>query len=219
MKWITDYKTTLELPNIVGMDIAEAVDTLKGLGLKPVKVADEYDKNLPEGSVIWQIPTGGMKVKKGRTIRLAVSLGGQRVLLPELSGVILRQVEIELERMGLVVGDITYEHSEKLREETVINTIPPSQTILNKGDTVSLVVSKGAIERYVIVPNFIGYPVNEKLSKEVSKAGLIMGEIRIKRLPDVKRGTIFEQTPYSGQRVPRGTVIEFVANEGEYTEE
>ncbi len=64
------------LPEVVGMPLPEAVETLTRRGI-PVDRVDTLPSTLPEGTVIRQDPHGGMRIKEGRGVRLFVS-GGER---------------------------------------------------------------------------------------------------------------------------------------------
>lgn len=215
MPGVTRKTRTLVLPNVVGMRYEEATELLKKSGLKPVKIAEEYSSQQPSGAVLWQIPEGGIMVKRGRKIRLAVSLGTEKVIIPNLKGKSYRQGRIDLERMGLIIGKVDYEYSGEVDADNIISTAPAAQTVVNKGDTVNIVVSLGIITGKVVVPSFVGYPVTELLER-VKEAGLYADSscIKIRKIPTVKPGTVFQQSIYPGESVPRGTKIEFIVNEG-----
>lgn len=204
------------LPNVVGLEFDSAASTLERYGYKPVKVEQEYSNDIPEGHILWQRPEGGSIVKPGRKVMLCVSLGAEKIVVPNLRGVSYRQGIISLEKLGLTVGKIEYKYSDSITVDNIIATFPPAFSSLKKKDTVNLVVSLGVITGKVFVPSFVGYPVTGLLER-VRNAGLYADStcITVRKIPTMKPGIVFQQSLYPGEQVPRNTRIEFIVNEGE----
>lgn len=53
----------------------------------------------------------------------------------------------------------------KLRQDCVISTVPVKGEVLKKGDTVTLILSKGPEVKPVTVPTFVGLNIDEILAQ------------------------------------------------------
>ena len=96
------------VPNVVGKPVEVAQTTLKKLDLK-VSVDEIASDDVPAGEVISQTPIAGTNVKAKRIIHLTVSKGGSTMLIPDLKGLTLSQVNIVINmkqkvRIPSVVG-------------------------------------------------------------------------------------------------------------------
>jgi serine/threonine-protein kinase len=77
-------KAPLTLPNLVGQNVNDAQQTLRGMGL--VVQVEERDSNKPPGQVIEQNPPDGAGLEPGATVKLIVSKGPPQVLVPAVKG-------------------------------------------------------------------------------------------------------------------------------------
>ncbi len=62
------------LPEVVGLPVEDALDTLRLRGI-PIEKVDTIPSTQPPGTVVRQEPHGGMHIKEGRGVRLVVSGG------------------------------------------------------------------------------------------------------------------------------------------------
>lgn len=130
------------------------------------KVIDSvYDKNREKGTIIMQNPLPGAKVKMGRHIYLTlVAQLPEKVLMPNLKNLSLRQALVTLDSKGLVVGDLEY--VEYFARNAVIDQLiddepvePDTEVVV--GSQVSLVMGKGDALIKVPMPMLIGLTKNE----------------------------------------------------------
>lgn len=92
VKTTTHYMQT---PNVVGMPVKQAQDTLKKMGLVANLIGTE-------GQVKKQWPQPGVEVSEGTKMYLAVtSAGGQGLVMPDLTGVSMRETGDILTTLGL----------------------------------------------------------------------------------------------------------------------
>ncbi len=141
---ITAGKVTT-VPDITGMLLPEALDTLYAHSLLPDTGGSRYSE-LPEGTVLEVFPPPGMKVKTGRKIKLIVSRGTHKIEVPDVIGMDFELASQLLKQEGLVIGYTEYTFSENVSKNRVINIIPPPGTELSPGDTVRLSISLGQLE-------------------------------------------------------------------------
>jgi serine/threonine protein kinase len=86
------FGDTVSVPDVVELPQAEATATLKSAGFR-VEVDEVFDQGKETEVVIRQDPIGGMKVKKGRLVRIWVNKGQSSIWLPNLAGASEREAK------------------------------------------------------------------------------------------------------------------------------
>lgn len=145
----------IKVPDVVGMNKEEAIGKLSELNLNPVIQTSRYDERFGKDRVIFQKPLARTSVKENRRIYLTVSGGVQTVTMPFLINKTVRDAQINLERIGLVLDRI-----EEVESELPPNFIVEQQYLegkeLPKGTPVWIKVSIGPKIGMVRVPNILG---------------------------------------------------------------
>ena len=165
-----------------------------------------YDTNAPAGEVLAQSPAGGSRRKlsdSGEKCRLAltVSLGEERVMLPDLVGEDVRTAEAELRRLGFAVESRF--STGAYPEGCVLEMSPRGGRELPKGSRITLSVSAGAPAVTVTVPNVCGMERGEALTA-LWLSQLSVGEV-IEEDSAEAAGTVIRQSHPSGTVVMAGT--------------
>ncbi|RAK23324.1 serine/threonine-protein kinase [Anoxybacillus vitaminiphilus] len=143
---ITIYKSVgkkkIEFGNFIGEDIEDIEQTLRNQNFLLVE-RDEVYSDEPVGTIIAQSPSPGEKVVPDETeVTFTVSLGPEKITLKDLSGYTEKSVRDYAEEQGLYVL-VKYEHSDKVPEGLVISQTPKANAKLEKGATVTVIISKG----------------------------------------------------------------------------
>lgn len=148
----------LSVPSVIGQTETAATATLQGAGLRAT-VTSVTDA-APAGTVLTQNPPAGATVAGGATVTITVSAGfgsttpttptttgpstttgtGSTVTVPNLVGKNDLDASDELERLGLVVGDIT-EQASTQAEGTVLSQSPAAGTQVAADAEVGFVVA------------------------------------------------------------------------------
>ncbi len=92
------------VPKLVGLSPFEAERAGTASGLQVVVERQFYSADVPEGKIMTQMPPPGTKVRRGWAVRLAQSLGPQRVAIPDVTGGSERVAELNIRRRGLTSG-------------------------------------------------------------------------------------------------------------------
>src|SRR5882757_52369 len=74
------------VPKVVGMTPSEAERAGAAFGLDVVVERQYYSPEIAEGRILSQAPAAGVKVRRGWVLRVAQSLGPQRVAVPDVTG-------------------------------------------------------------------------------------------------------------------------------------
>lgn len=141
----------VRVPDVTNESYREARKELRKRGFKVVK-EKAYSTTVAKGYVITQSVTAGTKVKRPNkhTVRLSVSLGSRRgrpnvskgIKLRDLTGYTLRGVQDYANDNGLRL-QITEKNSDDVAKNNVISQNPAVGTVVHRGDTISVVISKG----------------------------------------------------------------------------
>lgn len=200
------------MPEIVGMDEPEAREALSklGLGMKVVerKPSDKYD----QGQVMTQDPEEGDKVDKNTTVKVTISSGKEEetVPVPELTGKSQSEAERALQAVGLKFKS-EFKHDSSVDSGLVISSDPGAGTKLGKGQTVVIYISQG--EETVSVPDL--RDKTESAARQALKdAGLTTGTVNSEYSDDVTKGKVMEQGTSVGQKVPKGSAVNFTVSKG-----
>ncbi|MGA9631530.1 MAG: PASTA domain-containing protein, partial [Candidatus Acidiferrales bacterium] len=194
------------MPNVVGVKAAKAQQMLAQRGIG-IRVEDRLYSALPLDAVIRQSPQANMQVKVGQNAHVVLSLGPQKVTIPELEDKSIRAAQIEMLREGLQLGEVSSAYLPEYPADVVIEQDPTPGTTHVTSPHVDLLVSLGPPPAAYVMPSLIGMPAAEAESK-LNAAGLRVAKLAAANVPNAVSGAIIDQTPASGQRVDPNTPIE-----------
>ncbi len=199
----------VNMPNLVGKNVAEATQMLSSRGLL-LRVADRVYSDLPINVVVRQTPPPGMLMKVSQQAHVILSLGQRQLTIPMLEGKSLRASRIELLRSGLQIGEISNVHfGEAPNDMVVIQNPRPGSSAASP--RVDLLVSEGAAESAYVTPHLIG--MNEgDANRRLDLAGL-RRKTNYVGAPQWPHGAVIDQTPLPGTRLSASVTVELtVAN-------
>ena len=206
-----EAKTT-EVPNVVGREESEAEEMLQDANLTVVHGEAQYSDDVDEGKVISSSPEAGTEVEEGTEVTIIVSLGAEPATVPELRGKQASEAESALSDAGLN-GSSSEEYSDDVPEGQVISqSIDPGEKV-DKGTTVSYVVSRGPETKYTNVPGLGGYKEDEA-RRRLENAGLKVGTVSEAYSNTVGEGYVIDQTASPGSSVEEGTSVGFTVSLG-----
>ncbi len=135
-------KRRVSVPQLHGTPTAQAVAELAAVGLRGRNAGEIEDPLAPSGTVSWQSPVVGTELPEGGIVRLGISVGPPRVLVPDLVELDLRSARTILEAAGLGVGTLDSAWS-AAPIGAVVRTRPEARGALRAGGTVDVTVSRG----------------------------------------------------------------------------
>jgi len=194
-------KAQVGLPNLVGQPLQQAQATLQQLGL--AAQTTEQESNQPAGTVLAQDPAPG-NVDAGSTVKLTVSKGVGQVAVPNVNGLDVVSATSQLSAAGLNVKQAR-EPSERVESGSVIRTDPGAGQTVDKGSTVTLVVSSGPPQ--VGVPMVVG--LTESAARDaLQAAGFLVAKADIDvPFNSAQAGTVVTQNPPPGTPAPKGSTV------------
>ena len=214
--WLSSTKEVKDVivPNVVGKETEKAIKELEKLGFKYTIESKESD-TVAEGLVIRTNPKAGSTRKKGDTITIIESLGGEYHYLEDYTGKDYTEIKAKLELIGVNVNiekkDVENKDEYKGKEQNIIDQKPiynkDEKKVLEKGDTVTLYIPN-IVNEYpdMIAENWslsdvMSFAEEYKINVSVlDKNGTIIPN---DKLNDFISASIIEQS-----RPPKDTIIE-----------
>lgn len=185
------------VPNFVGMNCDEVLEKYKD-DYNFILLDSIYARNFQEGSIYQQDPLPNSKVKKGRNLYyIKVSVAPERVMMPNLRNLSLRQAMVMLKANGLKVDELEFvEHfAQNAVVEQYLDTavIEPGQYV-EKGSALTLQVGYGVADRKTHLPNLL--TVNRSEVKTlINEASLNIGEEIFMDADDMDTYKVYKMEP------------------------
>lgn len=206
---VSSGANTIPMPELIGSTEADARALLKSEGFTgEITVEKVFDDKAPEGEVTAQDPPPGNEVPADAPIKLTVSDGPDKRVVPDVSGKTAVEATTELVNAGFTVSERN-EFSDSTDQGRVIGTDPKAGTELAKDAPVVIRISQG-IEQ-VTVPNVVGKMAADARN-ELKTAGFDVGEEqRALDDPDsTDDGKVVGQSPRGNSSAQRGSKITIV---------
>ncbi|MGH7967544.1 MAG: PASTA domain-containing protein [Limisphaerales bacterium] len=196
------------LPSLVGMPLEQARNTVRTLGLG-LEVEDRlYNDKIAADAVVSQMPGPGTSIKPRQDVHVLLSLGPQKVSVPDLIGRSLRAARITAVERGLTIGDVAALYWPQDQPYHVVAQDPPPATTDLQSPAVNFLVSLGPIPIAYLCPNFQNKPVG-MVRSELQQAGFQNIKVTQAQVQGALQGNIIQQLPLPGSKVTPETVFEF----------
>lgn len=200
----------IKVPDLVGMNIEEAKEKAEDLDLKieveKYKSSDKYKKDL----IISQDPDEGEKVRKGHIIKVVVSKGNVKGIVPDVVGKKEDEAKKMIEEYGFSLGKVKEKESDKPKG-TVIEQNPAAGKKVSGKTEIDLVISDGSGEGKVEVPNLIG--MSEASAKTaLENEGLKLGSVTTELNTNFGGEQIIWQSYNAGTKLKKGDKVDIKIN-------
>lgn len=208
------------VPNLVGKTVVEGQRAALSSGLEVQVERQYYSPTVPEGKIMSQVPDPGTKVRRGWQLRVAQSLGPQRVAIPDLSGETSRAAQLNIERRGLELGATATIPTASAPPAQVIAQSPPANASGVAAPRISLLLSAAPEPGAYLMPNLVGQSL-QSATEILQAAGMRVGTIRVTGSGSAPSPTpnpssdanptslILSQDPASGQKIIAGSAVNF----------
>ena len=191
---VSNGPTPVDVPDLSNKTKDEAAAALAGVKLNVGQVTTPYSETVDAGVVIDWGPKGQMH--HGDAVDLTVSGGPAPRTLPDLTAKTYDQAAQILTDLGLnPVQDSRYD--DDVPEGKIIGTRPAVGLSVDRGATVTIVLSKGRPP----VPDLDG------MTEAQAKAALEAVGLKLGNVFGLPGGKVFRQTVDAGSRVKSGTTV------------
>lgn len=209
LPWLVHQQSEVLVPDLSGRSLEEAESLLVGIGLRMQPGEEIADEKTPPGTVIGQSPPPLRSVRRGRPVTVVVSAGESSVRVPDLVGLSQRQAELALGRQGLRLGNVarTFDPSGAIG---IVAQRPAAGQEVTSDAVVGVLVREGHERVWHRMPNLVGNPM-VRVRDELARAGFEIRRVTFRPAGDEIPGTVLDQWPPAGSRIPTGGTIELVA--------
>ena len=198
------------VPSTVGANQSEVKAALTPLGLTSLVVEKRFSEDIGEGRVIQSIPEAGGRVDQGATVKLILSKGPERFILPQVAGLTIETARALIGKLPVALQPDSEEFNTKIPKGYVIESDPPSGEKVKRSALVVLRVSKG-IEQ-VVLASYIGKSSDQALN-ELQDAGFSV-KPKYEFSETKLAGEVISQTPVGGGTADKGSKITIVISKG-----
>lgn len=229
----------VQVPAIIGLTPSDAERVVAGLGLQIEVERQYYSPQIPEGRIMTQLPLPGTKVRRGWQVRVAQSMGPQRVSIPDVTRQSERAAELNIRRRGLEVASTAEMQLAGTPADQVLAQSPPANASQVAAPRTSLLITVASDPPAYVMPSFVGQPLGS-VTRTLQDAGFKLGNVSVAPppimalpAPDTRNAPgssnppstpppvtvapqqptpaslIVSQTPPAGQKVLAGAVVNF----------
>lgn len=193
------------VPDLIG-ESEDSISLPEGFVLERYYV---FSDDVDTGTVIAQTPApkSYKKLPDGQkaSIKITVSLGGNRGTVPELCGVPYVTAAIRLRELGALVVCVSMFDS-GTKAGTVISSDPPAGREICRGDRVTIYVARDRIDESVRVPDVVGMNGESAITLLLAR-GLALGNVEYIVSDEALCGRVITQSLRPDIYVENGTLI------------
>jgi serine/threonine-protein kinase len=192
------------VPDLYSADFEEARRRIEEAGLVLGVVDPFRHPSVDSGRVVGQDPLPGQLASPASPVRVSVSLGAERRLVPDVSLLRSERAREVLEATGFTVRIDSVRSSEPRGRVTSLS--PAAGTQLSVPGEVQLYVSIGPSQ--IVLPTLVG--MDEAEAREIITAlGLLLVRTEEDR-PGMEPGRVLEQDPPTQELLEPGSVVRIV---------
>ncbi len=196
---------TIQTPNLIGKTEKEAIKILTKNNLYLTKRKEVFSLKYPEGVIVSQKPEPGVKIKKNHFVIVNISLGGERVTVPDLRHKSIKTAEIELKQYSIPIINIASIHYKYKTGDIIEQDPSPGKESFKKAG-LNLLISDGPRKLAYVMPDLIGKNIVQVIHF-MEKKGFKIEGIRKVEYQGIPSGTIVRQNPMSGYKIKKGNII------------
>ena len=215
------HTSEVVVPNLVGKTPVEGRKLAEDNGLQMEVERRYYSPTTPEGKILSQLPPASTQVRRGWQVRVALSLGPQRVEIPSLLGQSQRAAEINIRRRGLDLGAVAQLQIPGAPSDQVLSQSPLPNASGVSAPKISLLVTLASQPQALVMPNFVGQSLAAAVQL-LQGAGLRVRVVTFAGQPGSPfspplittpqasaNSTIVSHNPAAGEKVIGGSAVNF----------
>ncbi|WP_161359669.1 Stk1 family PASTA domain-containing Ser/Thr kinase [Streptomyces sp. SID3343] len=201
-----------DVPGVLTMAKGPAESKLKAADLKVEYEKDGvFSETVPKDSVVSTDPGPGKNLLRGSTVKVKLSMGPERYVVPPLANLSLDDAKKALTEKHLTMGKETRVPNAK-PPGIVVSSKPNVGEVLQRDTTVELVVSRGPD---TTLPDLTNLTVDDARSRFQPNQNLTVVEDPNQQFSDtIPAGRIISANPGANTTVPFGTKITVVVSKG-----
>jgi beta-lactam-binding protein with PASTA domain len=211
------------VPDLLGKTPVEARRAAEASGFQFEVERQYYSPKVPEGRILSQLPPAGTQIRRGWQIRVAQSMGPQRMEIPNVLGQSQRAAELNILRRGLDVGALAQIQLPGGQADQVIAQDPAPSAGSISVPRISLLSSQPTPPAAFVMPSLVGQTLGS-VTAVLKDAGLKVGTVT-EAAPVSDTGPssqaprpspasiVVSQNPAPGGKVVAGSAVNFEVRE------
>jgi eukaryotic-like serine/threonine-protein kinase len=198
---------SVTVPDLTAMTPEAAAASVRAVGLQLEEQSGRarFDDKVPRGRVLLQQPEGGSLAKPAQAVRVVLSLGAREIRVPELDGLAPRAAALKLSRESLALGAVSWDR-EPAAPQGIVAQDPDAETPAAKGEPVRVLMSRGAPDLRMVMPDFVGKDA-QTVRERLEKFGFRVGSARFEAYDGVRANTVLKQFPPAGYPLSNHEVV------------
>lgn len=198
------------VPSVVGATQEEALGVLAPLGLRLSVSEKRFDEEISDGQILESDPAGGGKVDAGGEVKVIISRGPERYVIPMLIGLTPEAAVNLLAKSPVKVGELREVFNDQTPKGFVISSSPSQGEKVKRDATVNILISKG-IETLNVI-SYVGKSADQALN-ELTEAGFDVESVN-QFNESVLAGAVISQVPSGGTPLAKGAQITLNISKG-----
>ena len=189
------------VPKLAGKSVDDAEDALVKIKMDVPAPVERWSETVPAGQVIKSKPKAGTVLRPGHTVTLVVSKGRQPIKVGDWVHHNAAKAKAALHKRGLKV-ELQQAYADDVPKGQVISQSPEdASTTLHRGDTVTLLVSRGP--HLVTVPSVLGHGV-DAATDELKGKGF---EVEVRHYTPYFGLRFVMSQESRGEKIPYGSTV------------
>ena len=176
---------------------------------------EKFSSEVAEGVVMDQNPKPGKMVYSNSRVKLVVSKGPERLIVPDYQNMTYTQYTQLLTQLGLSYVPMPI-YDENTPVDIVCATNPQPRQEVELGEVVEVYYSLGPKTEDLVMRNFVNMPLVSAKS-ELESLGITIAEATPVD-SNKPEGTIISQEPPYGTKLTKNTVVKFTVSNGKAPE-
>jgi beta-lactam-binding protein with PASTA domain len=203
----------VQVPNLAGLTLEEALPRLKSFDLALTLEKKEYSDATGKGEILAQYPYPGTRTKVGNAVKVILSEGTTLVEVPNVKGETFVRAGIRLRAADLQVGNVARVENRDVPRDSVIAEDPPAGSGVPRKQPVNLLLSEGESLKEFLMPNLVQATLKEAQAI-IAKLGISIEKIEEVDSPGAEKGAILAQKPPAGETIRSDTKIALTVASG-----
>ena len=133
--------------------------------------------------------------------------------MPNLSNMTIENAKIQLNKLGLEIGEITKENSDNFEVGKIMKQHPEAGTSIGKDSKIDLVISLGKKEELVEMVDLMGSDISQAINK-LKSIGLNIGNIEKKYSNFYDTNQVIWQQYDAGKKLKKDSSIDVIISKG-----
>ena len=204
----------VEVPELKNMSEEDARILLASKNLVVGTVDSTYSDSVEKGKIVYQNPEPHSEVPENTPISFVVSKGSDNVEVPDLRGDTQGEAKAKLERLGLRLGEITFEYCDEANRDRVLSQSISGGTVTKLNSKVDIIIGLGPEPTPTVeVPDLLGKTRSEA-DRALKEANLKMGSVTEVYSDSVPKGCVISQSPSPYTVLDQGQEVDIILSLG-----